>query len=347
MVLLVGDVRALGASRPRVYLAVARSVELGHQHDRRPLPGGPHQLRRGAARRSRLDRHVRRRGGLRRHAGSAPPGSAAVSYLIMLRFVLYVPITVVGFVVLVTRYGGWSKLRAALRTERSTVTRASRPRGPAAAAPRPARSPPPSRVRRRGAVAQHPRGCGCPPHNSACCARGRSRPRPGRLSPGRTGRRRALRDRHGVQMAWIIAGCLALAAITPAVPVHAHVRPVGLDPLGPRDRPPRPGNRGRPVVEAAPDPVHHAVLALRRRSRSLPVAVGRARRRAARVRDGLPRRAAGWSAGASTACSPACPAFAALFAEQQVRPRRRARQLGAAARRGRAVGLRAAPRRPP
>ena len=43
-------------------------------------------------------------------------GSAAVSYLIMLRFVLYVPITVVGFVVLVTRYGGWSKLRDALRS---------------------------------------------------------------------------------------------------------------------------------------------------------------------------------------------------------------------------------------
>ena len=43
-------------------------------------------------------------------------GSAAVSYLLMLRFVLYVPITVVGFVVLVTRYGGWSRMRAALRT---------------------------------------------------------------------------------------------------------------------------------------------------------------------------------------------------------------------------------------
>jgi uncharacterized protein (TIRG00374 family) len=42
-------------------------------------------------------------------------GSAAVSYLLMLRFVLYVPITVVGFVFLVTRYGGWSRMRAALR----------------------------------------------------------------------------------------------------------------------------------------------------------------------------------------------------------------------------------------
>jgi glycosyltransferase 2 family protein len=42
-------------------------------------------------------------------------GSAAVSYLLMLRFVLYVPITVVGFLFLVTRYGGWSRLRTALR----------------------------------------------------------------------------------------------------------------------------------------------------------------------------------------------------------------------------------------
>jgi glycosyltransferase 2 family protein len=48
-------------------------------------------------------------------------GSAAVSYLIMLRFVLYVPITVVGFIILVTGYGGWSKLREALRTEREVI----------------------------------------------------------------------------------------------------------------------------------------------------------------------------------------------------------------------------------
>jgi glycosyltransferase 2 family protein len=46
-------------------------------------------------------------------------GSAALSYLLTLRFVLYVPITVVGFVVLVTRYGGWSRLRNAVRLEAS------------------------------------------------------------------------------------------------------------------------------------------------------------------------------------------------------------------------------------
>jgi glycosyltransferase 2 family protein len=46
-------------------------------------------------------------------------GSIAVSYLLLLRFVLYVPITVVGLIVLVTRYGGWSRVRAAARLEAS------------------------------------------------------------------------------------------------------------------------------------------------------------------------------------------------------------------------------------
>jgi glycosyltransferase 2 family protein len=46
-------------------------------------------------------------------------GSAAVSYVILLRFVLYVPITIVGLVTLVTRYGGWSRLRSAARLEAS------------------------------------------------------------------------------------------------------------------------------------------------------------------------------------------------------------------------------------
>jgi uncharacterized membrane protein YbhN (UPF0104 family) len=45
--------------------------------------------------------------------------SAAVSYVILLRFVLYVPITIVGLVVLVTGYGGWSRLRSATRLEAS------------------------------------------------------------------------------------------------------------------------------------------------------------------------------------------------------------------------------------
>ena len=46
-------------------------------------------------------------------------GSQAVSYLLLLRFILFVPITVVGLIVLVTRYGGWSRLRAATRLETS------------------------------------------------------------------------------------------------------------------------------------------------------------------------------------------------------------------------------------
>jgi uncharacterized membrane protein YbhN (UPF0104 family) len=40
-------------------------------------------------------------------------GSQSLSYLVLLRFVLFVPITLVGFAFLVTRYGGWSRLKAA------------------------------------------------------------------------------------------------------------------------------------------------------------------------------------------------------------------------------------------
>jgi glycosyltransferase 2 family protein len=53
-------------------------------------------------------------------------GSEALSYLILLRFVLYVPITVVGFILLVTRYGGWSRLRSAVRLETKAEAEATR-----------------------------------------------------------------------------------------------------------------------------------------------------------------------------------------------------------------------------
>jgi uncharacterized membrane protein YbhN (UPF0104 family) len=43
--------------------------------------------------------------------------AAAFSYLLLLRFVLFVPITIVGLVLLVVRYGGWSRLRSAARLE--------------------------------------------------------------------------------------------------------------------------------------------------------------------------------------------------------------------------------------
>jgi uncharacterized protein (TIRG00374 family) len=48
-------------------------------------------------------------------------GSVAVTYLLLLRFVLYVPITVVGLIVLVARYGGWARLRQATHLETSSV----------------------------------------------------------------------------------------------------------------------------------------------------------------------------------------------------------------------------------
>lgn len=46
-------------------------------------------------------------------------GAVVVSYLILLRFVLYVPITIVGLVILVVRYGGWARLRSAARLQTS------------------------------------------------------------------------------------------------------------------------------------------------------------------------------------------------------------------------------------
>ncbi|MGI8945600.1 MAG: lysylphosphatidylglycerol synthase transmembrane domain-containing protein [Thermoleophilaceae bacterium] len=48
-------------------------------------------------------------------------GSAVISYVLLLRFILYVPITVVGLAVLVLRYGGWSRLRDAARLQTSGV----------------------------------------------------------------------------------------------------------------------------------------------------------------------------------------------------------------------------------
>ena len=50
--------------------------------------------------------------------------SLALSYLLLLRFMLFVPITVVGLIVLVARYGGWAALRAATRVQRTQTSRA-------------------------------------------------------------------------------------------------------------------------------------------------------------------------------------------------------------------------------
>jgi uncharacterized membrane protein YbhN (UPF0104 family) len=46
-------------------------------------------------------------------------GAVVVSYLLLLRFILYVPITVVGLAVMVVRYGGWTRLRSAARLQAS------------------------------------------------------------------------------------------------------------------------------------------------------------------------------------------------------------------------------------
>jgi uncharacterized membrane protein YbhN (UPF0104 family) len=47
-------------------------------------------------------------------------GGLVVSYVILLRFVLYVPITLVGLVVLVVRYGGWARLRDITRMQQTS-----------------------------------------------------------------------------------------------------------------------------------------------------------------------------------------------------------------------------------
>jgi len=54
--------------------------------------------------------------GVKAIGGSA---SLALSYLLLLRFMLFVPITVVGLGVLFARYGGWSALRSATRLQTS------------------------------------------------------------------------------------------------------------------------------------------------------------------------------------------------------------------------------------
>jgi cell division protein FtsW (lipid II flippase) len=51
-----------------------------------------------------------------RHQGAGRLRSVAVSYIVLLRFVIVVPITLLGFVLLAARYGGLARLRAA-RTE--------------------------------------------------------------------------------------------------------------------------------------------------------------------------------------------------------------------------------------
>ena len=93
-------------------------------------------------------------------------GAVVVSYLLLLRFILYVPITVVGLVVMVVRYGGWA--RAALRARapgepglRDHSPCALRRSAPGATAPRPHRRGRHPRVGSRpGGGCRHPEAVG-------------------------------------------------------------------------------------------------------------------------------------------------------------------------------------------
>jgi glycosyltransferase 2 family protein len=138
-VLLLAGTFVLWAFEAAVYLAVARSVDVDFSMTGAlylvaltnfvaALPAAPGSI-------GTFDAAVA--WGAKRLGAS---GSAAVSYLIMLRFVIYVPITLVGFIILVAGYGGWSKLREALRTEREVIEAGPpqpRPAPPKPQAPQP------------------------------------------------------------------------------------------------------------------------------------------------------------------------------------------------------------------
>ena len=47
-------------------------------------------------------------------------GGLVVSYVLLLRFILYIPITVVGLIILVARYGGWARLRDITRLQQTS-----------------------------------------------------------------------------------------------------------------------------------------------------------------------------------------------------------------------------------
>jgi uncharacterized membrane protein YbhN (UPF0104 family) len=117
-VVLLGATFVLWAVEAAVYLTVARSVDLGISASGAlylvaltnfvaALPAAPGSI-------GTFDAAVA--WGTQRLGAS---GGAAVSYLLILRFMLYVPITLIGFLVLVTRYGGWSRLRDALSAART------------------------------------------------------------------------------------------------------------------------------------------------------------------------------------------------------------------------------------
>jgi uncharacterized protein (TIRG00374 family) len=118
--LLLAGTFVLWAFEAAVYLAVARAVDLDFSATGAlylvaltnfvaALPAAPGSI-------GTFDAAVAF--GARRLGAS---GSMAVTSMLLLRFVLYIPITLVGLVILVARYGGWSRLRTAIRLESSGV----------------------------------------------------------------------------------------------------------------------------------------------------------------------------------------------------------------------------------
>lgn len=118
--LLAGSV-VLWFCEGAVYLAVARAVELDISatgalylvaltNFAAALPAAPGSI-------GTFDAAVAF--GARALGGS---GAIVISYLLLLRFVLYVPITLVGLGVLVARYGGWARLRTALSVQKTQAT---------------------------------------------------------------------------------------------------------------------------------------------------------------------------------------------------------------------------------
>ena len=123
--LLLAGTFVLWAVEAAVYLAVARSIELDFSvtgalylvaltNFVAALPAAPGSI-------GTFDAAVAF--GARRLGAS---GSMAVTYMLLLRFILYIPITVVGLVIMVTRYGGWSRLRSAVRLSAEAEAEATR-----------------------------------------------------------------------------------------------------------------------------------------------------------------------------------------------------------------------------
>ena len=133
----------------------------------------------------------------------------------------------------------------------------------------------------------------CPADRSPTCSQPRRRTFRPRARPAARSRSRRLdAARAGTCPPDASTSALVVVALTDrralaADPVDPELRPVGVDRVGPRDRPPQPPDHRRPVVEAAADDLHRPVRAVRQR-RAEPVAGRRARGRVRGGGDGVP-----------------------------------------------------------